>query len=151
MGFNANMVQVAGRIGQEIELKYTASGTAVVNFSVATNRFTKNKDGNGYDTVVTWLDIAAFGKTAERVSEYGGKGVDVYVPRGRIDVRKWEDKEGHKRTSYSVIADEVQLGRNAGAASTAKPQSEPKPKSEPKPNEAPVPTSSDEEQDDLPF
>ena len=144
MSFNANMVQVAGRIGQDIELKYTASGTAVVNFSVATNRFTKNKDGDGYDTVVTWLDIAAFGKTAERVAEYGGKGVDVYIPEGRIDVRKWEDKEGNKRTSWSVIADKVQLGKSADGASTAKPQSEPKP------NDASAPTPSEEE-DDLPF
>ena len=52
MGFNANMVQIAGRIGQDIELKHTPSGTAVVNFSVATNRFKKNEGGDGEAFVI---------------------------------------------------------------------------------------------------
>ncbi len=102
-----NRVILVGRIGQDPEMRYTPSGNAVTNFSIATNRKWRNREGK-LDEETTWHDIVCWGKTAEFISEYAGKGSLVFI-EGRIQKRSWDDKDGNKRYSVEVVASNVQL------------------------------------------
>ena len=102
-----NKVFLIGRLGQDPEMRYTPSGTAVTNFSIATNRKWRDKQGNQQEET-TWHDIVCWGKTAEFVAEYSTKGRLVFV-EGEIQKRNWEDKTGTKRVSVEINARNVQL------------------------------------------
>lgn len=97
-----NNVSLVGRLVKDPELRYTASGTAVCNFTIAVDRRFK-KEGQpeaDFIPIVTWQ------KTAEFVGKYFNKGMRVYVV-GSIQVRSWEDQEGKKRYATEVISNEV--------------------------------------------
>jgi len=102
---SVNKAIIVGNMGQDVELKYTPSGLAVANMSVATTESRKDKSGE-YNDLTEWHRIVVFGKTAEFVSKYLGKGSTVYV-EGRLQTRSWEDKEGIKKYSTEIIADAV--------------------------------------------
>ena len=94
-----NKVILMGRLTANPELRSTGNGTPVCSFSLAVNR-------RGKDDGTDFLDIVAWNKTAEFVSKYFAKGMQVAVS-GRIQTRTWEDKQGNKRKSVEVVADEV--------------------------------------------
>jgi single-strand DNA-binding protein len=114
-----NKAIIIGRLGQDPEMKYTPSGTAVANFSVATNHAVKDQDGNFSDKT-EWHRIVAYGRTAEVAGEYLVKGKLVFV-EGRIQTRSWEDQNGQKRYMTEIVCSNMQLlgSKNEGDATPA--------------------------------
>lgn len=102
-----NKVHLIGRLGKDPEVRYTQSGTPVANFSLATSERIKNKDGN-YEEKTEWHQIVLWGRTAEVAGEYLGKGSLVYI-EGRIQTRKWSDKDGSDRYSTEIVGDRLQM------------------------------------------
>lgn len=110
---SVNKVILVGNLGRDPELKYTPSGTAVANFTLATNE--KWKDREGKETEQTeWHRIVVFGKLAEICGEYLHKGKQVYL-EGKIRSRTFKDREGVDKTVVEIRADNmVMLGRGEG-------------------------------------
>jgi len=108
-----NKVILVGNLGRDPEVRYTREGTAVANLNVATTE-TWN-DGSGQRQERTeWHRVVAWGKLAEIAKEYLGKGKQVYI-EGRLQTRSWEDKEGVKRYTTEIKADQmVMLGGRGG-------------------------------------
>lgn len=108
-----NKVILVGNLGADPETRYASTGTAVTNFRIATSENWTNKEG-GKETRTEWHRIVAFGKLAEICAEYLNKGKQVYV-EGRLQSRSWEDKEGNKRWTTEVVANNmVMLGSAVG-------------------------------------
>lgn len=98
---SVNKVILVGRLGQDPEVRYAPSGTAVANFTIATNEVRRDRDGNNQE-ITDWHKIVAFGKTAEFLEQYIKKGDMVYV-EGKLQTRSWEDKDGVKRYVTEVL------------------------------------------------
>ncbi len=102
--FDLNRATLIGNVTRDAELKYTGKGTAVLTFSIATNRSMQNEDGS-YKDLPTFHNIVCWSKTAERVAKNIAKGKKVYV-EGRIENRSYE-KDGQTRYISEVVADNV--------------------------------------------
>ena len=96
-----NIVTLIGRLGKDVELRQTPQGVSVTTFSLAVTR-PRMKD------VTDWIDCVAWRQSAEYLSRYASKG-DLVAVTGVLTVRKYEDKEGNKRTIYEVVCDRVEL------------------------------------------
>lgn len=107
MAGSLNKVLLIGHLGGDPELKYTPSGDAVVNFTMATNEFWKDRDGN-QQKKTEWHRIVAFRRLAEICNEYLKKGSYVYI-EGRIRTRTYTDNDDIKRTVVEVTADSMQM------------------------------------------
>ena len=113
-----NKAILVGRLGKDPEIKYTPSGTAIANFTMATSENYKDKDGQKQERT-EWHRIVAFGKLAEICGEYLAKGKQVYV-EGRIQTRSWDDKDGNKKYMTEIVANTMQmLGKADESASGA--------------------------------
>lgn len=99
-----NHITLMGRLTRDPELRYTQTGTAVASFSLAVERDFASRESGERQT--DFIDIVAWRSTAEFVSKYFTKGQLVAVS-GRLQIRDWQDKEGNKRRSAEVIADNV--------------------------------------------
>lgn len=95
-----NKIFLLGRLGKDPELKMTQSQTAICNFSLATTE--RLKEGEKTE----WHNIICFGKTAENCSKYLAKGSQVHI-EGKIQTRKWQDKEGRDRYTTEILANSV--------------------------------------------
>ena len=115
-----NRCQFIGNIGK-IETRYMASGEAVVNFSLAVNESYKNKEGDKVEKV-EWVNAVAYKKLAEIMSEYVKVGSSVYI-EGRLQTRKWVDKENQERYTTEIIADRMQMLGGRKDAEDSKPVS----------------------------
>jgi single-strand DNA-binding protein len=105
-----NKAILIGNLGKDPEIRYTQSGMAIANFTLATTDRFKNRDGEWEDRT-EWHRVVFFGRTAEVCGEYLHKGKQVYV-EGRIQTRKWEDKSGQERYTTEIVGDKMQmLGR----------------------------------------
>ena len=115
---SVNKVILVGNLGRDPELRYTQSGQAVANFSLATTDRFSSKEGERQERT-EWHRIVTWGKTAENCAQYLAKGRSVYV-EGRLQTNEWEDKEGQKRRTTEVVAQTVQFlgGRGQGAGGT---------------------------------
>jgi len=102
-----NKVILVGRLGQDPELKYTPSGSAVANFSLATNRVWKGQDGNSQERT-DWHRLVVWGKSAEIANTYLKKGSQIYV-EGRLETRSWTDKNEVVRYTTEVVVDNFQM------------------------------------------
>jgi single-strand DNA-binding protein len=102
-----NKIHIIGNLGRDPELRYTPQGTAVCQFSVATNERRRDKAGEQQD-ITTWFRITAWGKQAETASKYLSKGRKVYV-EGRLHMEEWTDREGKARQTLEVNASEIQF------------------------------------------
>ena len=100
-----NKAMIIGNLGRDPEMRYTPSGQAVTQFTVAVNRNYKDHDGN-WQEETEWFRVVAWGPLAERTAEYLRKGRKVYV-EGRLQTRQWEGQDGQKRTSLDLTADNV--------------------------------------------
>ena len=100
-----NKATIIGHLGKDVDLRYTASGTAVANFSVATTEKYKNKGGE-WEEKTEWHNVTLWGKLAEIAGEYLEKGKLVYI-EGRIETRKWQDKENYDRYSTGITGDKM--------------------------------------------
>ena len=112
-----NKIFIMGRLTRDPELRRTQSGTAVTSFSLAVDRDYKSQSG---EKETDFIDVVAWRSTAEFVSKYFTKG-SMIVVSGRLQIRNWTDKEGNKRRSAEVVADNVYFGEskrgNEGASS----------------------------------
>ena len=116
---SVNKVILVGRLGRDPESRFTGSGQAVCNFSLATDR--SYKDRNGQTQKQTeWHKIVAWGKLAEICQKYLKKGSQIFV-EGRIQSRQWEDQQGQKRTSFEIVAGEMRMLGSRGDAGGAAP------------------------------
>jgi len=102
-----NKAILVGNLGTDPELRYTPSGKAVANFSLATNEQWTNKDGEKEERT-EWHRIVAWGRLGEICGEYLGKGSQVYI-EGKIQTRPWEDRDGNKRYTTEIIAQTMQM------------------------------------------
>lgn len=102
-----NKAILIGNLGRDPELRYTQSGQAVVNFTLATTERFQNRNGER-DERTEWHRIVAWGRTAELCAQYLSKGRTAYV-EGRIQTREWEDREGQKRRTTEIQAQTVQF------------------------------------------
>jgi single-strand DNA-binding protein len=114
-----NKVIIVGRLGNDPEVRYTPSGSAVANFSVATSDEWKDKNTGEKKERTEWHRIVAWNKLGEICGEYLAKGRQVYV-EGRLQTRTYEDKDGVKRYMTEIIATDVQFlgGRETGSGRT---------------------------------
>lgn len=112
-----NRVIISGNIGQEPELRSTASGMPVLVFGVAVNDRRKDSSGEWTD-YVNWISCTMFGARAERVSRFLDKGSKVAV-EGKLHYSQWETKDGQKRSKIEVIVDELEFmsSRNSDSSS----------------------------------
>lgn len=111
---SVNKVILIGRLGQNPEVRYTPSGAAVANFSVATNENWTDKSGQKQEKT-EWHKVVVWGKLAELCNQYLAKGRQVYL-EGRLQTRQWQDKDGQTKYTTEVQAQTVQfLGGQAGA------------------------------------
>ncbi len=97
-----NKVMLIGHLGKDAETRYTPSGTAVTNFSLATNRRFKNQQTGEWQDETNWHDIVLW--KAEALANYLQKGKQVYI-EGRLQTRSWEDQSGNKRYRTEVVTD----------------------------------------------
>lgn len=102
-----NKVILIGNLGRDPEIRYTTSGQAVANFTIATTEGRTNKDGEKQE-YTEWHRIVAWGRLAEICGEYLSKGKMIYV-EGSIRTRSWEDKEGKTRYTTEIIARNMQM------------------------------------------
>jgi single-strand DNA-binding protein len=104
---NVNRVILIGRLGKDPEVRYTADGTPVASFSLATTETRKNKDGTKNERT-EWHRIVAWRKLGEIVAEYLKKGSLVYI-EGKIQSREYEGKDGVKRRAFEIVADGMKM------------------------------------------
>ncbi len=110
---SVNKVILVGNLGKDPESRYLPDGGAVCNFSVATTDTWKDKAGEKQERT-EWHRVSTFARLAEICGEYLKKGSSVYI-EGRLQTRKWQDKEGHDRYTTEIVADRMQmLGSRGG-------------------------------------
>ncbi len=115
MARGINKVILVGNLGGDPETRYMPSGSAVTNFTVATNESWKDKQTGEQKDRTEWHKVAMFGRLAEIAAEYLRKGSQVYI-EGKLRTRKWQGQDGQDRYTTEIIADEMQmLGGRGGA------------------------------------
>src|SRR5437762_10610896 len=117
---SVNKVILIGNLGRDPETRYMPEGGAITNISIATTDKWKDKNGEMQEKT-EWHRVAFFGKLAEIAGEYLKKGAQIYV-EGRLQTRKWQDKEGHDRYTTEIVANDMQmLGSRSGAGAPSEP------------------------------
>ena len=149
MARGINKVILVGTLGADPDTRYTPSNAAVTNLSIATNESWKDKQSGEQIEKTEWHRVVMFNRLAEIASEYLRKGSQIYI-EGKIQTRKWEDKEGKDRWTTEIVANEMQMlgARSSGGNSGAESRGEPATKSS---SPASSPDSSDDFDDDIPF
>jgi single-strand DNA-binding protein len=122
---SVNKVIVLGNLGSDPEVRYTPSGKAVANFSLATSERYTNKDGEKEEKT-EWHRIVAWGRLGEICGEYLSKGSQIYI-EGRLQTRTWEDRDGNKRYTTEIVAHTMQMlgGSRKGGEATSIEESHP--------------------------
>ena len=108
MARGVNKAIIIGGCGRDPELRHTAGGVAVVNLSVATTESWRDKQTGEKKESTEWHNITMFGKLAEIAGEYLKKGRTVYI-EGRLQTRKWQDKDGQDRYTTEIVASDMQM------------------------------------------
>jgi single-strand DNA-binding protein len=112
---NLNHVYLMGHLTRDVEMRHMPSGDAVASFGLAVNHRWRSKDGED-KTDTCFIDVSMFGKRAEIINQYFSKGKPIFI-EGRLKYEKWETKDGQKRSTIKVIADNFQfIGDNAPKA-----------------------------------
>ena len=101
-----NTTIIQGRLTRDPELRYTQSNVAVVSFSLAVERNVKSNSGT---READFIDVTAWRQTAEFASKYFSKG-SMAIVQGRLQQRRWQDKDGNNRSSFEVVADSIYFG-----------------------------------------
>ena len=136
-----NKVMIIGNLGRDPELRFTPNGKAVASFTVAVSRV--GRDAQGERTEETeWFRVVAWERLAETCNEFLKKGMKVYV-EGRLQTRKYTDREGQERTSVEIVAGDMVMLDTRGAPMPAGSEA-------PQPVAA-GPSGNDLDVDDLPF
>lgn len=148
-----NKVLLIGNLGADPEMRYMPSGDAIANLRIATSEKFKDKNGDKQERT-EWHRIALFGKLGEIAGQYLKKGSSVYI-EGRIQTRKWQDKEGQERYTTEIVATDMRMlgGRSGGMAEMDSDGSRPSTSGAAK-SPAPAPSGGsgfDDFEDDIPF
>ncbi len=111
-----NKVMLIGNLGKDPEVRYTASGTAVASFSLATSEKFKNKSGESEEKT-EWHNVTLWARLAEIAGEYLAKGKTVYI-EGRLQTRKWQDRDGKDRYTTEIVGEKMQMlsGKGEGGS-----------------------------------
>jgi single-strand DNA-binding protein len=114
---NLNKVMLMGNLTRDPELRYLPSNAAVVGFGMAINRRWKNQAGESQDEVA-FVDLEAFGRTAEVLNQYVKKGDPIYI-EGRLKLDQWQDRDGNTRSKPKVVVESFEFlkGRDAAPGS----------------------------------
>ena len=160
---SVNKVILIGNLGKDPEVRYAPSGSAICNVTIATSRVSKDKTSGERQEQTEWHRVVMFDRLAEIAGEYLKKGKSVYI-EGRLQTRKWTDKEGVERYSTEIIANEMTMlggregGGGGGAGDEMGSAQAPAPRSAPAARSAPAPkpaskssTGFDDMDDDIPF
>ena len=161
---SVNKVILIGNLGKDPEIRYAPSGSAICNITIATSRVSKDKTSGEKQEQTEWHRVVMFDRLAEIAGEYLKKGKSVYI-EGRLQTRKWTDKEGAERYSTEIVANEMTMlgGREGGSgggggSSDADMGAAPAPRSAPPARSAPAAkpagksgTGFDDMDDDIPF
>lgn len=153
---SVNKVILVGNLGRDPETRYAPDGGAITNVSIATTETWKDKNGEKQEKT-EWHRVVFFSKLAEIAGEYLKKGSQVYV-EGRLQTRKWQDKDGQDKYSTEVVADRMQmLGSRQGMGGGDRADREPpadreaSPKAGGKPPGGKAGGKFDDFEDDIPF
>lgn len=154
---SVNKALIIGNLGRDPETRYMPNGDAVTNIAVATTESWKDKNSGEKKEVTEWHRITFYRKLAEIAGQYLKKGSQVYV-EGRLQTRKWTDKDGVERYTTEIIADTMQmLGSKSGGSAPAddgggypSQRHESNGGAKPAANQRPAPDFSDMD-DDVPF
>ena len=161
---SVNKVIIVGNLGRDPEIRYMPSGDAIANIAVATSYKSKDKNTGEQKEQTEWHRISFFGRLAEIVGQYLKKGSSVYV-EGRLQTRKYTDKDGVEKYATDIIAETMQMlggrqgmgegGMDDGGYDAPAQQSRPAPRQAPaapaaRPAPKPAPNFSDMD-DDIPF
>jgi single-strand DNA-binding protein len=152
---SVNKVILIGNLGRDPETRYMPDGGAITNISIATTENWKDKNGDKQEKT-EWHRVAFFGKLAEIAGEYLKKGSQVYV-EGRLQTRKWQDKDGQDKYTTEIVANAMQMlgsrqGMGGGAAAEMGDRaSEPSRPAASKPAAAKSGGKFDDFEDDIPF
>ncbi len=153
---SVNKVILIGNLGRDPEVRYMPDGGAITNVSVATTESWKDKNGEKQEKT-EWHRVAFFGKLAEIAGEYLKKGSQLYV-EGRLQTRKWTDKEGVEKYTTEIVADRMQMlgsrqgmggGDREGGERAERSEGAAKPAA--KPAGKPAGSKFDDFEDDIPF
>ena len=163
---NLNRVMLMGNLTRDPEIKYTPKGTAIANFGIAINRVFTPEGGEKREEV-TFIDLEAWGRTAEVIGEYFKKGKPIYV-EGRLKLDQWDDKTtGKKMSKLRVVVESFEFlgsreggpgggggGGEEGGSQSAAPRSSAPPQQRRAPSSPPRPPADpdlDVQADDVPF
>ena len=122
---SVNKVILIGNLGKDPELKFLQSGQPVANFPIATSEKWKDKSTGETKEQTEWHNIIMFGKLAEIAGQYLKKGSSVFV-EGRLQTRKWQDKNGQDRYTTEIIANEMKMLGGRGDQSGSQPAQQPR-------------------------
>lgn len=153
MARGINKVILVGNLGNDPDVRYTAGGAAVSNISIATSESWKDKESGEMQEKTEWHRVVFFGKLAEIVAEYLKKGSQVYV-EGRLQTRKWQDKEGNDKYTTEIVASEMQMLGGRPSGGNYEKSSPPSESGSSKPGKAPARQQVADENfvdDDIPF
>jgi single-strand DNA-binding protein len=115
MARGVNKAILVGNLGRDPEVRYSPNGQAVANVTLATSESWKDKTSGEKQEKTEWHRVVFFGRLAEIAGEYLKKGAQIYV-EGRLQTRKWTDKDGHDRYTTEIVANDMQmLGSRGGA------------------------------------
>jgi len=135
-----NKAILIGRLGREPEVRYTPSGAAVANFSIATSEEWKDRETGEKQERTEWHKIVAWRRLGEICGEYLHKGSQVYI-EGRLQTRAWEDRDGNKRYTTEVVAQSMQMLGSVGKGGGAEPMA----------GDYPIEEPINVQEDDIPF
>ncbi len=121
MARGINKVILVGNLGKDPEMKYTASGAAIANITVATSESWNDKQTNERVEKTEWHRVVFFRRLAEIVGEYLRKGSQVYI-EGKLQTRKWQDQNGQDRYTTEIVASEMQMLGSRGGDAGVRPQ-----------------------------
>ena len=149
MAKGINKVILVGNLGNDPEVKYTPSGGAVTNFSLATTESWKDKTTGEKVEKTEWHRVVFFNRLAEIAGEYLKKGSQVYI-EGSLKTRKWQDQSGQDKYTTEIVGSEMQMLGSKGDSSGQAPQQQ-RPQGNAPQQQAPQQQADNFETDDIPF
>jgi single-strand DNA-binding protein len=133
MARGINKVILVGHLGRDPEVRYAPSGQAIANVTIATSEQWKDKNTGEKQERTEWHRVVFFSRLAEIVGEYLKKGSQVYV-EGRLQTRKWQDKDGNDRYTTEIVANDMQmLGGRGGSGGSSSEEYNQEPSAAPQP------------------
>lgn len=124
MAKDLNKMQLTGHLGADPEMRYTAQGSAVTTFRVASNRSWRDQESGETREETEWFRIVTWDRLAEVCAQYLAKGAHVYI-EGRLQTRRWVDRDSQERTTVEVVAQDMIILGTPGGRPAALPEMEP--------------------------